>query len=66
MREIYYRASEEIRVKFNDSKTLPEVPTIVFRRILNVTKNETLSQERNALFCVVHSALKSHFTVFLK
>ena len=35
MREIFYEASEEIRVKFNDSKTLPEVPTIIFRRILN-------------------------------
>ena len=36
MREIFYEASEELRVKLNDSKTLPEVPKIVFRRILNV------------------------------
>ena len=44
---IFYEASEEIRVKFNASKTLPEVPSIVFRRILNVEqKNETLYQER--------------------
>ena len=27
---IFYEASEEIRVKFNDSKTLPETPKIVF------------------------------------
>lgn len=50
MREIYYGASEEIRVKFNDLKTLPEVRTIVFRRILNVIqkmKHLVISSQSN-------------------